>query len=129
MRGASSEYLTEGSNERLTDDPSEQQVDRTLSALSDSDCRELLRRLTDEPLTAEELSRVCGIPSSTLYRKLDKLVDGGLVDEKTKISTSGRNATLYERCVEGLVIRIADPDGIELETTGSAESDRGDGSE
>lgn len=85
-----------------------------LSALGDGECRELLGRLADGPLTAGELSSACDMPSSTLYRKMDKLVDGGLVAEGVEISTGGRNATLYQQRIDELSVRIGGPEGIDL---------------
>ncbi|WP_460525154.1 ArsR/SmtB family transcription factor [Halopiger thermotolerans] len=96
---------------------SDRSPDQILSALGDGECRELLRHLTDGPSTAEELSRICDIPSSTLYRKMEKLIDGGLVTEGTEISTGGRNATLYEQRVDGVSVQIEDSEQIELETS------------
>lgn len=104
-------------------------VDRTLSALGDADCRALLRQLAAGPQTAAELAQSCEIPSSTLYRKLDRLVDAGLVAEETEISTDGRNATRYEKRIDEVSVRIRDTDQIELGTDGSGDdsdaADRG----
>lgn len=100
---------------RVADRGPVHEADEVLSALGDSDCRALLEQLADGPLTAGELSRTSGIPSSTLYRKMERLVDSGLVAEGTKVSTGGRNATLYEGRVDELAVRIDGPGGIELE--------------
>lgn len=64
------------------------------AALDDDDCREIIRRL-EEPLTVAELTARCDIPQSTLYRKLERLVDATLLEESTEIRRDGHHATRY----------------------------------
>lgn len=119
--GSSASSREESPDCRTEETPSDHRVDRMLSALGDGVCRELLSRLSDGPLTAGELSRACDIPSSTLYRKMDKLVSGGLVAEGVEISTGGRNATLYAKRVDEMSIRIDGSEGITLRTIDAPE--------
>lgn len=65
-----------------------------LDALDDPDCRTIINHL-DEPMTANDLSEVCEIPVSTMYRKLDLLSDASLVEEQIDIRPDGRHTTRY----------------------------------
>lgn len=89
-----------------------EQLDRSavFGALGDEDCRRVLRGLVDEPKTASELADECALSSSKLYRKLELLLDAGLVEKTTKISTSGRNASEYAPCVDRVTIDITGAD-------------------
>jgi DNA-binding transcriptional ArsR family regulator len=73
------------------DDPELQTV---LSALDDPDCRRIVRQL-DEPMSANEISEACDIPSSTTYRKLERLTDASILSEQTAIRTDGHHTSEY----------------------------------
>lgn len=70
-------------------------LDDVLEALSDEDCRRILRNL-EEPRNASDLQERCDIPRSTLYRKLDLLTDASLLVEGTEIRSDGSHAGRYE---------------------------------
>lgn len=70
-----------------------------LDALTDPDCRAILRQ-TAEPMTANELTDTCDISRSTLYRKLDLLSSASLVREQDSINPGGGRTTRYERNFE-----------------------------
>ncbi|EMA31083.1 helix-turn-helix domain-containing protein [Halobiforma nitratireducens] len=91
-------------------------TDAVLSALDDDACRAILEATSEEALTATELSEQCDIPTSTAYRKVEKLTDAGLVTEQVRINTSGKHATEYRTCFDDVVVSLADG-GVELELT------------
>lgn len=80
-----------------------------LDALDDSDCRAILRRLS-EPMTAHELIDSCDISRSTLYRKLDRLSSAALVRERDTINPGGGRTTRYERNFDAVTIAMSDDD-------------------
>lgn len=88
-----------------------------LDALEDPDCRAILEAATHEPRTARELMARCDLPRSTAYRKLDTLVDAGLLAEGLRIRPDGAHATEYRRTVEDLVVAVTDDGALELEVT------------
>ncbi|MFB6252015.1 MAG: helix-turn-helix domain-containing protein [Halobellus sp.] len=47
-------------------------------ALASPQCRKLLKEI-DRPMTASELARVCDVPRSTAYDKLNLLAESGLL--------------------------------------------------
>ena len=85
-----------------------------LGALHDEDCRAILAELT-EPQTARELLERCEIPRSTLYRKLDRLVEATLVREGTEIRDDGSHASRYDVYFEEVHVTRGSDAEIEVE--------------
>lgn len=85
-----------------------------LDALNDEDCRRILSRL-DDPLTAAEISDRCEIPLSTVYRKVERLADAALVEERTEIRSDGHHATAYVRDFEAATVRVTDGGEVDVE--------------
>lgn len=86
------------------DSPSLQAI---LDALDDADCRTILRE-TAQPMTANELSDMCDISQSTLYRKLELLSHASLVREQDTINPQGGRTTRYERDFDNVMISMDD---------------------
>ncbi|KAA9397047.1 ArsR family transcriptional regulator [Haloarcula sp. CBA1130] len=80
-----------------------------LDALSDPDCRDILRVL-DEPLPAKEVAAACDLPQTSTYRKLEQLSEAELVAEETEVRADGHHATAYVRDCGGVFVGI-DADG------------------
>lgn len=85
-------------------------VDRLLETVTDRDSRAIIRETRSEALTAKELSKRCDIAISTAYRKIDRLVDVGILEERIRFTSKTRHTHEY----------VHDIDGIELDlsTTG-----------
>jgi DNA-binding transcriptional ArsR family regulator len=96
------------------DDPVDPQA--VLAALDDDACREILEATAEESLTATELSEQCDIPMSTAYRKVEKLAEADLVEERVRINTSGKHATEYHKNFGDVLVSVAGG-GIEIEMT------------
>jgi len=88
-------------------------------SLTDPGSRQLLFHL-DEPRTAGELVEECDIPTSTVYRKLEFLVEGGVVGRSTVIDLQGTNATQYHLSWSRIEVTL-DDDGT-LSATADEES-------
>mgnify|MGYP000521750502 CR=1 FL=1 len=86
----------------------EHELDELLSVLEDTDCRAVLEATGEEALSAKEISEHCSIPSSTVYRKVDRLTDAGLLEESLRIHRSGKHTSEYSRCVDGVALSIGD---------------------
>nr|WP_049914948.1 helix-turn-helix domain-containing protein [Natrialba taiwanensis] len=82
-------------------------VSAVLQSLEDSKCRAILTALC-EPKSATKLCKDCDLPSSTTYRKLNRLREAALVKEYTEVRRDGPNATLYERDFTDISISIDD---------------------
>lgn len=94
-------------------------TDAALEALDDPDCRELLEATADEALTAGELVEACDVPRSTTYRKVEQLVEAGLLEEAVRISPDGKHASEYRRAVEDVVVSISASGEVEVSHPGA----------
>ncbi|MFW6152887.1 MAG: DUF7342 family protein [Halobacteriota archaeon] len=74
-----------------------------LDVLADEDARTIIRTL-NEPMTAKEIQERCDIPESTLYRKLDRLTETGLLHQQTRIRRDGRHTSEYEPAFDEVTI-------------------------
>ncbi len=93
-----------------------------LEALADEDARTIIRTL-DEPMTAQELQDRCDIPESTLYRKLERLTNAGLLHQRTRIRRDGRHANEYLVAFSEITVeRDGDTGEVTLEMTPTSKS-------
>lgn len=96
-----------------------------LDALEDEDCREIIRTL-EEPMTAEEVSEACDIPSSTTYRKLDLLSEADLLAESVDVRSDGHHATCYRTDFQAVILALTEARdlSVEIERPGEDAADR-----
>ncbi|AUX08952.1 ArsR family transcriptional regulator [Halalkaliarchaeum desulfuricum] len=88
-------------------------IQRVLEPLDDPDCLEILDAIDEEPLSAREIAETCDLPLSTSYRKLELLVDAGIVAQGVRLSSSGSHTSEYERLVDDVKLSVT-PDGFTL---------------
>lgn len=109
--------------------------DILLTALSDHDCRRILRETTEQALTANELSGRLDLPLSTTYRKLDLLCETTIIQQTHRLSDGGHHATQYQ-CNFGQIrislsvsdealLSVIHTDGMDRKTNGKP-TDLGD---
>ncbi|MGM0718350.1 MAG: helix-turn-helix domain-containing protein [Halobacteriota archaeon] len=77
-----------------------------LSALADDDCRAILVATAGEPRTVSELVDACEIPMATAYRKVDRLADLDLLEERIRVKPRGRNSREYLLRAESIHVSI-----------------------
>lgn len=94
--------------------------------LESARCRRILRATRGEPRTATDLACSLDIPVSTVYRKLDALVDAGLVAESTQIREQGNHSVGYECVVEGISVEF-DTNSIDVQFSDGPPSSGVDG--
>lgn len=94
------------------DSDDEKTTDRTLKALEDSDCRQILKMISS-PMSATEISEDIGVSESTTYRKLELLSEASLIEEDHSIKPGGGRITYYKRACEEVHISI-DADGFKI---------------
>lgn len=87
-----------------------------LGALDDPDCRDIISCL-DEPMTASQLSDVCEVPLSTMYRKLERLSEATLLEEGTEIRPGGQHATRYDVDFQDVTFALDDDREFEVAIT------------
>lgn len=104
---ASSQYRSPSARNPFADDTVDVDPDSVFTALDDDACRKILGAVSDDALTATEVSETCDVPLSTTYRKLDLLQDAGLIEERIRISASGQHANEYVRRVEDVTVSVS----------------------
>lgn len=90
-------------------------IQAVLDLLDDPECRDILDATGDAALSAAELAETCDAALSTTYRKLDRLTDTGLVEERIRVSRSGRHTKEYARLLEDVTLTVSDDGTIELD--------------
>lgn len=98
------------------DDAPSVDSEAALAALNDPDCRTVLAAATGEARTAGELMETCAIPRSTLYRKIDRLTDAGLLEEGVRLSPNGAHASEYRRAVDAITVSLSGDAVVEVGT-------------
>ena len=88
-----------------------------LSTLEDPVCRTILEAVTEEWLTAPEISERCDVPCSTTYRKVEQLAESGLIEESIRISSTGHHATGYRTAFEDITIGVSDGGDLEVDVS------------
>jgi predicted transcriptional regulator len=78
-----------------------------LSVLTDGACEEVLTALESGPMTVAELHAELDVPVSTLYRKVDALVEVGLLTELTRYQSDGNHKSEYAKSVAELSIDVS----------------------
>lgn len=99
-------------------------TERVLEALDDANCRTILAATRDTSLTVSELCEHTDVAQSTAYRKVEELVETGLLEENLRLRSSGNHVSTYACRVEDVTVTVDADSGIELSFT-HAESDVG----
>ena len=84
-------------------------VPRVVDAIDDPVARRILSNLV-EPKTAQELSEELTIPLTTVYRKVNDLVDASLVAERLNVRLHRNNTNTYQCDFDEIVVTV-DEDG------------------
>lgn len=92
-----------------------------LDALDDEGCRRIIEALS-EPMTAKELSETIDMPLSTTYRKLDRLTEASLLEERTLLQQDGHHTTEYTLAFESVVIELDEERKLDVEVSQPPES-------
>lgn len=59
-------------------------------------------------MSATELNDVCDASQATVYRRIDRLVECGLLEERTEFQDEGRHYGVYVTRLERITIEITD---------------------
>lgn len=123
-----SQLATRDAGRKRSDEPAsltdEDSIDTVLEALEDTHCRTILAATSEEALAVTEICDSFGIAQSTAYRKVEALVDAGLLEEKLRLRSSGNHVSTYACNVEDVTVSVDDESGVTLSVT-HAEADAG----
>lgn len=91
-----------------------------LEVLSDSKNRSILTEMrgSEDRLTTKEISEKCDIPLSTVYRKIDALLNASLIEESMELRKGCKHTHAYELRFEGIEVSVTE-DGIDTEVSRS----------
>jgi DNA-binding transcriptional ArsR family regulator len=106
----------------VTDDADDAEV---LALLDDRYAEAILRAVRDEELSARELSEVCDISVSTVYRRAERLVECGLLAERHVARPDGNHYSMYEARMDEVTVRLTDG-GFEVTVSGEPTGDLAD---
>ncbi len=79
-----------------------------VALLDDEHTRSILVATSDRPLSATELSEHCGLSTSSIYRRLDRLSEVDLVGERTRPRSDGHHETVYVSRLHRFEVTVTD---------------------
>ncbi len=79
-----------------------------VSLIDDEHVRVILAETSAEPLSAGDLSDRCGVSQPAIYRRVDRLVEAGLLDEQTRLRSDGHHDTVYMAALERFELVVGD---------------------
>jgi hypothetical protein len=80
----------------------DEKKDIILEIMSDKYCRAIIESTMNVPKAAIEISAECGIPISTVYRRLQNLHDSKLLGISGSITSEGKKHFLYKSKVKAM---------------------------
>jgi predicted ArsR family transcriptional regulator len=94
----------------MTDEPVGDDADLSdlVALLDDEHVRSILVETSAEPLSAAELAERCGVSTSAVYRRTDRLVDADLLRERTRPRSDGHHDTVYAAVMERFELTVRD---------------------
>ncbi len=97
-------------HQRMTETPVSEDTDLStvVGLLDDEHARSILVATSEEPLSATELSERCDVSVSSIYRRLDRLAEAGLLDEQTRPRRDGHHETVYVSLLGRFELTIED---------------------
>lgn len=93
-----------------------------LDVLGDECSRTILVATCDQARTAKELTGRTDCSSATVYRRINDLLDGELLEECVRFEEGGSHTTAYRASVDHLRVDI-DPNGIDVSVSTSEAAD------
>ena len=84
----------------------EEKIQSILEIMADKYSRDLLRTTRELPKSALRISQETGIPISTVYRRIQKLQDAGVVRVSGEINLEGKKHFLYQSKVKAILSKM-----------------------
>lgn len=92
-------------NETVPEDPA---LATLVDVLDDECARTILAATSTEPMSASELSDVCDVSESTIYRRVDRLDDATLLAQRTRPRADGHHETVYVATLDRFEVELRD---------------------
>lgn len=84
----------------------EWEADDILHAITDENARQILALARLDPVSAEELADRCEASLPTIYRRIDELLEYGLLEEQVRLDPEGNHYRVFETDVERISLLI-----------------------
>lgn len=98
----------------MSEDSSAEEI---FALLDDEYARAILAQTSIEPMSAKKLSDRCDASLPTVYRRAERLVDCGLLAERTELGESGHHYSVYEAELDSLTVDLEEGDlSVTVET-------------
>ena len=76
--------------------------------LDDEYARTILTATSIQPMSAKTLSEECDASLPTVYRRAERLVECGLIEEGTQLADDGHHYSVYEARLDRLTVDLED---------------------
>ncbi|RNJ27120.1 winged helix-turn-helix domain-containing protein [Halosegnis longus] len=76
------------------------------SLLDDEYARAILTATNETAKSAKELSKECDASLSTIYRRAERLIDCGLLEEQTELRNDGHHYSVYRARIKRITIEL-----------------------
>jgi predicted transcriptional regulator len=93
----------------------ETKLETFVRTVTDEECSQILTAIEAEAKSVKELSEECNIPLSTAYRKINRLQEADLIEEKIRLSSAGNHTSVYEQQFDGAMITLSKNGEFEVE--------------
>lgn len=87
----------------MSEDPQSSEI---YALLDDKYARAILRATDTTAKSAKELSDECDASLPTVYRRTERLIDCGLLEEETKLEDEGHHHSVYKARLKRLTIEL-----------------------
>nr|WP_303647606.1 winged helix-turn-helix domain-containing protein [Haloarchaeobius amylolyticus] len=96
-----------------------------LALLHDEYARAILTATSTAPMSATELADTCEMSPPTVYRRVERLQECGLLAEETQVEESGHHYAVYHATVDHVTVSFDDGDvTVEVAREEEAVADR-----
>lgn len=93
--------------------------------ISDDYTRTILAQTREEPKSVEALSDACGADPSTIYRRVQRLQEADLLEDRQQLDPGGHHYKVYAARLREIRIRLEE-DGFDIEVTREEEESAAD---
>lgn len=87
-------------------------AEELLDVLGDEHSRTILAAASDAPVSSKELTRLCDASPSTVYRRINQLLELGLLDERVAFDGDSKQTKVYEASFEHFDVSFDDGDCV-----------------
>jgi DNA-binding transcriptional ArsR family regulator len=108
-REGSTRFMSSELAEAETDEGSTEEL---LDVLGDEHSRAILAAASDTPVSSKELTDLCDASPSTVYRRINDLLDRGLLDERVAFDGESKQTKVYETSFEHFDVSFDDGDCV-----------------